>query len=115
MRSTIAVFPTLFLLFAFVTGCEREDIEEFTPDDPITPAITISIESEEMIYVNGEEVAIEQLAEHLEEVVREEEAARAQIHAAPGVSPELIDRVEEIVYTVDGLEIDTDMRDMELM
>ncbi len=114
MRSTIAVFSMLFLFLIFITGCEREEIEELIPDDPVLPEITITIESEDRILVDGEPIAIEELAEHLEELVREDEA-RAHIHAAPGVSPELINEVEEIASGVEGLEIQTDIPGMERM
>jgi biopolymer transport protein ExbD len=114
MKLFSTFIPAVFFFLFALTGCEREQIEELLPDDPVVPEITITIESEDSILINGESVPYEELAEYLEERVRDEEMY-AQIHAAPDVSPEFIREVEEVVHSVEGVEIYTAMPEVERM
>jgi biopolymer transport protein ExbD len=114
MKLFSAFFPAVFFFLFVLTGCEREQIEELLPDDPVVPDITITIESEDSILINGEAVSFEALADHLEEMVGEDEMY-AQIHAAPDVAPEFIREVEEVVHSIEGVEIYTAMPQIERM
>jgi biopolymer transport protein ExbD len=114
MKSPMLLFAPLLLLVFVLTGCEtREEVEifeEFTPEEPIAAEISISIESEDRVLVNGEGVAIDELEGHLEMIVREEET-HAYIHASPGIDEATIMEVEEIVSRINGIEIHTERED----
>ena len=115
MRSTMMLFSALFVLFLALSGCEREEVEEFVPEEPMATEIAISIESEDQVLVNGNPMPIGQLEPYLQDLAVEEQVY-AYVHAAPGVETEVIDEVQAIIARVENVEIreEMDMPEMEM-
>ncbi len=111
MKSSIVFFSFIFLLIFILTGCEREEVEEIVPEEPLATEVAISIESADRILVNGEEMTLEGLREYLENLAQEE-LVHAYIHAIPDVDEEVIDEVRETVYAIEGVEIRTETPEM---
>ncbi|GEM_PF-1898829 len=115
MRSTMVMFSVLFVVFFILSGCEREEVEEFVPEEPMATEISISIETEDQVLVNGNPMPLGELEPHLQDLAVQDEVI-AYVHAAPGVDTEIIDEVEAIIARVDGVEMreEMDLPEMEM-
>lgn len=112
MKSSIALFSFVVLLFFVMTGCEREEVEELIPEEPVATEVTISIEGPDRILVDGEAMTRDELKEFLANLA-EEELVYAYIHTTPGVDDAVIDEVRETIRAVEGVEVRPDIPDME--
>jgi len=109
MRLSMSIFSVALLFVFGLTGCaEREEMDDFMQEDPMATEISISIEAEDRVLVNGDAVALDDLGDRLEQMVVNDEAV-ARIHAAPGVPTHVVDEVQSIVAMVEGIEVQTEM------